>query len=122
MPPRDPPMPFREKLRESTKLIPCLLLIVAGVLLARARLGDRDRMRRLGRAAARCCSPGGAARSRARAFFESVMGATRVTCMIMLILAGAAYMTAAMAYTGIPAALADWVKGQDLTPGCSRSI
>ena len=50
-------------------------------------------------------------------FWQSVMGATRVTCMIMLILAGAAYCTAAMAYTGIPAALAEWVKGQNLTPG-----
>ena len=29
--------------------------------------------------------------------------------MIMLILAGAAFMSAAMAYTGIPVALADWV-------------
>jgi TRAP-type C4-dicarboxylate transport system permease large subunit len=44
------------------------------------------------------------------------MSATRLTCMIMLILAGAAFCTAAMAYTGIPAALADWVKGQSLSP------
>ena len=29
MPPRDPPMPFRQKMRESAKLIPCLLLILA---------------------------------------------------------------------------------------------
>jgi C4-dicarboxylate transporter DctM subunit len=50
-------------------------------------------------------------------FTESVMSATRLTCMIMLILAGAAYCTAAMAYTGIPAALAEWVKTQNLTPG-----
>src|SRR5207248_8799090 len=50
-------------------------------------------------------------------FLESVMSATRLTCMIMMILAGAAYTTAAMAYTGIPAALAEWVKGQNLTPG-----
>ncbi len=28
IPPRDPPMPFRKKLAESTKLIPCLLLIL----------------------------------------------------------------------------------------------
>src|SRR3954464_11889304 len=45
------------------------------------------------------------------------MSATNLTCMIMLILAGAAYTTAAMAYTGIPAALATWVQGQQLTPG-----
>src|SRR5258708_6588457 len=29
VPPRDPPMPFRQKLRESAKLVPCLLLILA---------------------------------------------------------------------------------------------
>ena len=29
IPPRDPPMPFRRKMRESAKLIPCLLLILA---------------------------------------------------------------------------------------------
>ena len=88
-----------------------------GVPLARARHRHRDRMRGLGRHRRAGCSPGGAARSTARRFLESVMSATRLTCMIMFILAGAAYTTAAMAYTGIPAALAEWVKGQDLTPG-----
>ena len=42
-------------------------------------------------------------------FWTSVMGATRVTCMIMLILAGASFMSTSMAYTGIPLALAGWV-------------
>ena len=37
------------------------------------------------------------------------MGATRVNCMILLILAGASYMGTSMAYTGIPQALAAWV-------------
>ena len=37
--------------------------------------------------------------------------------MIMLIVAGAAFTTAAMAYTGIPVALAEWVQGLNLTPG-----
>ena len=36
--------------------------------------------------------------------------------MIMLILPGAAFTTAAMAYTGIPAALAAWVESQHLSP------
>ena len=31
--------------------------------------------------------------------------------MIMLILAGASFMSTSMAYTGIPRALADWVDG-----------
>ena len=44
------------------------------------------------------------------------MGATRLTCMIMLILAGASYMSTSMAYTGIPQALADWVGSFGLSP------
>jgi TRAP-type C4-dicarboxylate transport system permease large subunit len=44
------------------------------------------------------------------------MGTTRTTCMIMLILAGASFMSTAMAYTGIPQALAVWVEGLNLSP------
>jgi len=116
VPPRDPPMPFRQKMRESAKLIPCLLLIL-GVFFSLV----------LGFATATECAAWGVSGALILAwwsgtlnretFFQSVMSATRLTCMIMLILAGAAYTTAAMAYTGIPAALAQWVQGQNLTPG-----
>jgi tripartite ATP-independent transporter DctM subunit len=115
IPPRDPPMSFRAKLRASTKLAPCLLLILA-VFLALV----------LGFATATECAAWGVTGAlllawwsgtlTRKTFFDSIMSATRLTCMIMLILAGAAYCTAAMAYTGIPAALAEWVKGQNLTP------
>ena len=48
---------------------------------------------------------------------RACMSATRLTCMIMLILAGAAFTTAAMAYTGIPAALAEpGSRAQHLSP------
>jgi len=36
--------------------------------------------------------------------------------MIMLILAGASFMSTAMAFTGIPVALAAWVEGMQLSP------
>src|SRR4029450_3790497 len=49
-------------------------------------------------------------------FWASVMGATRVNCMILLILAGASYMGTSMAYTGIPQALATWVDSLHLGP------
>jgi tripartite ATP-independent transporter DctM subunit len=51
-----------------------------------------------------------------RSFWDSVMGATRMTCMIMLILAAASFLSVAMAYTGIPRALAEWVGHMQLTP------
>ena len=114
-PPRDPPMPFMAKMRESAKLIPCLMLI-ALVFLSLV----------LGFATATECAAWGVIGALIlgwhsgalswQSFGDSVMSATRLTCMIMLILAGAAFCTAAMAYTGIPSALAEWVQGQNLTP------
>ena len=94
-------MTFREKLRESAKLIPLMLLIVL-VFLSLL----------IGWATATECAAWGVLGSLAIAwwhgsltwpsFWESVMGATRVTCMIMLILAGASFMSTSMGYTGIP--------------------
>jgi tripartite ATP-independent transporter DctM subunit len=115
MPPKEPSMPLREKLRESAQLIPCMLLIllIFATLMA-------------GWATATECAAWGVMGSLAIAlwsrsltwasFWASVMGATRVTCMIMLILAGASFMSTAMAYTGIPSALATWVDGFGLSP------
>ena len=112
-PPRDPPMSFLAKIDQSRKLIPALLLI-ALVFLSLV----------LGFATATECAAFGVVGALGLAwwggtltkdgFYESVMSATRLTCMIMLILAGAAFCTAAMAYTGIPKALAEWVDGQNL--------
>ena len=115
MPPLEARMSLVEKLKESASLIPCLLLIamVFAVLLA-------------GWATATECAAWGALGSLAIAwwsgslnlasFWASVMGATRLTAMIMLILAGASFMSTSMGYTGIPAALAAWVDGLKLSP------
>ncbi len=115
-PPRDPPVPFRKKLKESANLAPCLLLILAVFFSLMLGLATATECAAWGVTGALLLAWWSGALNR-KAFFESVMSATRLTCMIMLILAGAAYTTAAMAYTGIPAALAEWVKGQHLTPG-----
>ena len=44
------------------------------------------------------------------------MGATRLSCMIMFILAGASFLTSCMAFTGIPRALAEWVRRDQSEP------
>jgi tripartite ATP-independent transporter DctM subunit len=116
VPPRDPPMSFRKKLAESTKLIPCLLLILTVFFSLMLGFATATECAAWGVAGALVLAWWSGTLTR-KSFVESVMSATRLTCMIMLILAGAAYCTAAMAYTGIPAALAEWVKGQQLTPG-----
>lgn len=51
-----------------------------------------------------------------RMFSESLIGATQLSCMIFLILSGAAFLTTSFAYLGIPAAVANWVGGLDLHP------
>ncbi|MGH6665902.1 MAG: TRAP transporter large permease [Pseudolabrys sp.] len=47
-------------------------------------------------------------------FRDALLGAARTSCMIAFILAGAAFLTAAMAFTGIPIALAEWIGGYNL--------
>ena len=51
-----------------------------------------------------------------KTFAESLMGATRLYCMIALILAGAAFLTLAMGYIGLPRHLAEWIGGLGLSP------
>jgi tripartite ATP-independent transporter DctM subunit len=114
-PPPEPDMTFRQKLHESRQLIPLTLLI----LLVFFSL-------MLGWATATECAAWGVMGSLAIAwwhnaltwesFWASVMGTVRVNCMIMLILAGASYMSTSMAYTGIPATLAGWVDSFHLSP------
>ncbi|MEW6123540.1 MAG: TRAP transporter large permease subunit [Pseudomonadota bacterium] len=114
-PPPEPEMSLREKLRESANLVPITLLI----LLVFASL-------LFGWATATECAAWGVMGSLMIAwwqgslswpsFWASVMGATRLTCMIMFILAGASFMSTAMAYTGIPVALAQWVDNLHLSP------
>lgn len=49
-------------------------------------------------------------------FYESLMGATRTSAMIALILMGAAFLSLAMGFTGIPRALATFIDGFELSP------
>jgi len=48
-------------------------------------------------------------------FKGALLGATRTSCMIAFILAGASFLTAAMGFTGIPRALAAWIAELDLS-------
>jgi tripartite ATP-independent transporter DctM subunit len=49
-------------------------------------------------------------------FTDSLMGATRLYCMIALILSGAAFLTLAMGYIGLPRHLAEWIGSLGLSP------
>ena len=49
-------------------------------------------------------------------FYESLLSATTLSCMIFFILAGAAFLTTSLAYTGLPRALAGAIAAMDLNP------
>ena len=51
-----------------------------------------------------------------QAFFASLMGATRTSAMIALILMGAAFLSLAMGFTGLPRALAATIDEMNLSP------
>lgn len=55
-------------------------------------------------------------------FKDGLMGTTRTSCMIMFILAGAAFLTKTMAFTGIPRELAEWVNAMQLSPFALISV
>ncbi len=115
MPADEPPTTFREKLYLSRNLIPCALLIVfiCWSLVA-------------GWATATECAAYGVVGALALAawckaltwqnFKEGLAGSARTSCMIMFILAGAAFLTKTMAFTGIPRELAEWVDSMHLSP------
>jgi len=49
-------------------------------------------------------------------FIKSLMGATRTSCMIALILAGAAFLALAMGFTGLPSVAAEFIAELELSP------
>jgi len=104
----DTRMSFGEKLRKAKNLIPCTVLIVFIVwvmVIGWATSTEAAAYGVLGSLAIAWWS-GGLSR---QTFWQSLMGATRLSCMIMFILAGAAFLSSCMAFTGIPRALAEWV-------------
>jgi C4-dicarboxylate transporter, DctM subunit len=114
-PTEEPATTWREKLYASRRLIPVniLLVIVLGSMFA-------------GLATATEAAALGVAGALALAwwqetltwenFRDSLMGATRTTAMITLILAASAALSLAMGFTGIPNQLAAWVATLELSP------
>jgi tripartite ATP-independent transporter DctM subunit len=114
-PPRDIRMSFSAKMRQSAQLIPCALLIVGVIgtmFVGWATATEAAAFGVLGSLILAAITGSLSWRS----FIDSLQGATRLSCMIMFILAGAAFLTKAMALTGIPAALAAGVAAMHLGP------
>ena len=115
VPPPEAPTTLAEKLRRSGSLIPCGLLIVFIVWVLVAGIATATECAAYGVLGALVIAAAGRSLTVAN-FWQGLMGATRVSCMIMFILAGAAFLTKTMAFTGIPRALAEAVTAAQLSP------
>ena len=108
IPPPDPTMSFAEKLRESKSLIPVVLLIVAVLGSIYSGIATATEAAALGVLGSLLISIAQGSMSW-NTFRESLLGGTRLYCMIALILAGAAFLTLSMGYIGLPRHLAEWI-------------
>jgi C4-dicarboxylate transporter, DctM subunit len=106
---------LKEKLYESRHLIPVVLLIVLVLGSIYVGIATATEAAALGVVGALALS-GLQGSMNWKTFKDSLMGATRLYCMIALILAGAAFLTLAMGYIGLPRHLAEWIGSMGLAP------
>jgi len=115
VPPADAPMTFRQKLYESRHLIPVVVLIAAVLGSIYSGVATATEAAAVGVLGALILSAVQGSLSW-RTFTGSLMGGTRLYCMIAMILAGASFLTLAMGYIGLPRHLAEWIGGLNLSP------
>ena len=113
-PKAEPPMTFVERFRNSRFLIPVILLIT--VVIGSMYLGYATATE-----AAAFGVIGGLVLAASQGsltwttFSQSLMGATRTSAMIALILAGASFLSLSMGFTGLPRGLADLIAQMELS-------
>ncbi len=100
-----------EKIYAARFLIPTVLLIAGVIGSIYTGIATPTEAAALGVLGALIVSFAGGSLSWAN-FSASVMGAMKTSCMIAFILAGAAFLTVAMGFTGIPRAMAAWIGEQ----------
>ncbi|HEX6691634.1 MAG TPA: TRAP transporter large permease subunit [Burkholderiales bacterium] len=113
--PRETGVTWRQRLRGLRDLAPCLVLIVgviAGMFSGVATATEVGALGVLGALIIAALM----GTLNWRTFIESAYSAVAVTCMIGLILQGSSVLSASMAFTGIPKALAQWVATMQLNP------
>ncbi len=108
------PMSFGQKLSNSRFLIPviCLILVVIGSMYSGFATATEAAAFGVIGSLILAASQGSL---NFRTFTESLMGATRTSAMIALILAGAAFLSLSMGFTGLPRGLADLIGSLELS-------
>ncbi len=111
----EPAMPLGRMLAESRFLIPVLGLVgvvIGSMYLGYATATEAAAVGVLG-ALGLAAMQGSLSWS---TFTASLMGATRTSAMIALILMGAFFLSLSMGFTGLPRALAEWIDSMQMSP------
>jgi tripartite ATP-independent transporter DctM subunit len=107
------PMRFGEKLRATWRLAPVVLLIIGVIGSIYSGIATATEAAAIGVVGALLIAGASGTLNR-QSMTDSLLGAVRTSTMIFFILLGAAYLTSAMSFTGLPAALASWIAGEKL--------
>ena len=114
MPPKDPELSFFQKIKNSRFLFPIFALIsfvIGSMYLGWATPTEAAAFGVLG--GLFLSSLQGSLNL--KTFTDSLMGATKTSCMIAFILAGGAFLTLSMGFTGLPRSIAEWIGSLGLT-------
>lgn len=115
IPPADQNLTFTQKLYESRHLIPVVTLIAAVLGSIYTGIATATEAAALGVVGSLLIAAVQGELSWQN-FHDSLIGGTRLYCMIALILAGAAFLTLSMGYIGLPRHLAEWIISLQLSP------
>tara|TARA_Y100000817_G_scaffold34518_1_gene23880 strand:- start:1098 stop:2408 length:1311 start_codon:yes stop_codon:yes gene_type:complete len=106
---------FLEKIKKSKQLMPVILLILAVIGSIYTGIATATEAASLGVVGALILSYLQKSLTK-ETFKDSLLGATKTSCMIAFILAGATFLSLAMGFTGLPRNLAIWIQGMELSP------
>lgn len=115
MPPREPRLGLKESLKRLRLLLPIVLLIIGVIGSIYAGFATATEAATIGVVGSLMIAyfSGGLSW---KSFIDSITGAVHTSCMIALIIAGAAFLTVSMGFSGIPRALAGWIDTLQLSP------
>jgi tripartite ATP-independent transporter DctM subunit len=115
VPAKEPAMSLKEKLYNSRFLLPVIVLItlVIGTIYSGIATATESATFGVVGALGLAFIQGSLSY---KTFTDSLLGATRTSCMIALILAGAAFLALAMGFTALPTTLAEYIATLELSP------
>ena len=108
MPAKGARIAWGERIRKVKLLVPVVLLIVATMGSIYGGVATATEAAALGVTGALIIAAVSGSLTR-QSFFLSLRSALQTDCMLLLILFGAAYLTKAMSYSGLPGAIAAWI-------------